>query len=388
MIDVAVVGAGPGGLSCAARLASEGFDVGVFEEHAEVGVPTHCTGVVSPELSEFFKLPDHVILNRLTAARLVSPTGYAAEILWDHSDREEIFVVDRRAMDAELARTATQAGAVVHFGARVESLTVGRTCVEIGLRGMPEVRARACVLAAGVAYAFHRQLGLGLPARLLHSAQLEVAAEPQAAVELHLGREVAPEGFLWMVPIHRPGGTALKIGAMARGNALGYLRRFLARPEVVARLKADPPRPVLRLLPLAPVARTFGDRLLVVGDAAGLVKPTTAGGIYYSVLSAALAAEVLVPCLRRDDLGGRALAAYEALWRSRLSRELRVGVWIRDCWSRFDDRDIDTMVRALGSREVLKLLKSAARFNWHSPLIFRLLRQEGIRGLVARSFIR
>lgn len=388
MIDVAIIGAGPAGLSCASRLATEGFDVAVFEEHPKVGVPTHCTGIISPELFEFFKVPDHAVLNRLGAARLISPTGFAAEIPWDHGDLEEIFVIDRRAMDAELARVATESGAVVHLGARVESLRVHATRIELGIGGDRTVRARACVLAAGVAYAFHRQLGLGLPGHLLHSAQLEVVAESQPAVELHLGHDVAPEGFLWSVPIVRAEGTALKIGVMAKGNALGYLRRFLSRPEIAARLKADPPRPVLRVLPLAPVRRTFGNRLLAVGDAAGLVKPTTAGGIYYSVLSAVLASEVLAACLRSDDLGERALAAYEGLWRARLGRELRVGMWIRNCWARFNDGDVDTMVQAFGSREVLEVLRSAARFNWHARLILSLLQQQGIKSLIARSLFR
>ena len=61
-----------------------------------------------------------------------------------------------------------------------------------------------------------------------------------------------------------------------------------------------------------PIARTFADRVLAIGDAAGIVKATTGGGIYYSLVSAAAAAEVLAPALRRDALGARVLQAYEA----------------------------------------------------------------------------
>ena len=61
--------------------------------------------------------------------------------------------------------------------------------------------------------------------------------------------------------------------------------------------------PRYKLLPLAPIRRTFSDRVLAVGDAAGLVKATTGGGIYYSVVSARAAAETLAPALRQDTLG-------------------------------------------------------------------------------------
>ena len=51
-----------------------------------------------------------------------------------------------------------------------------------------------------------------------------------------------------------------------------------------------PPR--LKILPLGAIERTYADRLLAIGDAAGLVKPTTGGGIHYSIVSASIAADV------------------------------------------------------------------------------------------------
>jgi flavin-dependent dehydrogenase len=145
---------------------------------------------------------------------------------------------------------------------------------------------------------------------------------------------------------------------------------------------------VLRLLPVAPPRRTYGARTLLVGDAAGLTKPLTGGGIFYSLLSASLAAETLEEGLALDDLGARRLARYEARWRQRLGRELRTGGWFRHLLANFTDRELDAFVRAVGSDDVRALIHATARFNWHRSVILALVRQPGIKSILLRSLFR
>ena len=112
---------------------------------------------------------------------------------------------------------------------------------------------------------------------------------------------------------------------MAHGNAGACLDAFLARPEVRARLLDEPSRPVRRLLPLKPIARTWLDRVLVVGDAGGFTKPTTGGGIFYSLLTASLAAATLVEGFGQGRLDEAFLARYERRWQERLGADLQDG---------------------------------------------------------------
>ena len=386
MRDVAVIGAGPAGLLAARRLAEAGLDVSVLEEHPAVGRPTHCTGVISLETAALAKIPDEIILKRLTHARLLSPGGARCDLRWHGEGSEEILVIDRDAFDRELAEQAAVAGALIETGARVDGLAVDDDGVSLTV-GTRTVKARAVILACGVSYRFQRQLGLGLPGRLAHTAQIEVDAEAADVVELHFGRDVAPDGFLWTVPISR-GRPGLKIGVLTRGDAGVCLDRFLARPEVRARLLSTPRRPVRRLLPLQPIAKTYAERLLVVGDAGGFTKPTTGGGIYYSLLSASLAVETLLEAFDEGALDEERMSRYETRWQAELGQEFRVAGWLREFLTGRTDADIDRLVRASSSDAVQAVICRTARFNRHRGVILALLREPGIASMLLRSLFR
>ena len=143
-----------------------------------------------------------------------------------------------------------------------------------------------------------------------------------------------------------------------------------------------------RLLPLGPLARTYAERVVAVGDAAGLTKPTTGGGIFYSLLSGALAAETLAEALRRDQLGASALGTYERRWKARLDPHLRVSSYLRRLYMRLADDEVETLVAALASDELRGEIRRTANFNWHGTLIRTLLREPGIKSILIRSLFR
>jgi geranylgeranyl reductase family protein len=384
-MDVVIVGGGPAGLLAASRCAEAGLDVLLFEEHPAIGEPTHCTGIVSLETAEFAKVPEEIVLSRLSRARLHAPDGQAYELAWDGP--EQILAIDRAAFDRELARQAGVAGAQIRTGARVDSVIAGADSAEVFVQGST-VRARACVLACGVAYRFQRRLGLGLPGQVVHTAQLEVPARPTDGVDLYFGQAVAPRGFGWAVPVGRNGHTRLKVGVMAQGHAAAALDGLLARPDIDERLAGSPGRPIQRVLPLQPVPKSYGDRVLIVGDAGGFTKPTTGGGIFYSLLTASLAAETLVEAFKHDRFDAELLSRYERRWRQRLGRELMVGGWLRRLVAELPDAAIATLLKGLAQEDVQAVMRGTARFNWHADVILALLRRHGPARLLRRALLR
>jgi flavin-dependent dehydrogenase len=178
---------------------------------------------------------------------------------------------------------------------------------------------------------------------------------------------------------------AARIGLMASSSAAARFGRYAAGLAARFDLPAALGRPRVKLLPLGPVRRTFGDRLIAVGDAAGLAKPTTGGGIYYSLLSGRLGGEVLAEALREDRLSAAALRPYETRWQARLGPELRAGLAFRTLAARFDDRAVDALLELAAVDGIVPLLRRTANFNWHRATALALLRNPGFRRIVLNT---
>jgi geranylgeranyl reductase family protein len=384
MHDVIVVGAGPGGLYTALRLAADGYDVAVLEEHEASGTPVHCTGVLAAEAYDEFELPRDAILNTLKTAHFCSPSGHIVEYT---TPSLEVLVVDRPIFDLALQNRARQAGVAMLFGAKVTAVDVKADGVAVRSADGSVRNARAAVLACGASYSLQRRLNLGAPPVFLQSGQIELPTATPKQVEIHFGRSVAPKGFAWVVPIHRGTRRCARVGLMCGRHAANYLTHFLSRVSVSWGLSPGALQPRYKLLPLAPIRRTFSNRVLAVGDAAGLVKATTGGGIYYTIVSADIAAEVLSGALRRNALAADTLQKYEAEWRRRLGAELRAQQALRTLAHWLTDKDIEALFELARTDGVRPLIHRFARFNHHRELILSLFKHPPARRVLFRQLL-
>jgi len=382
--DVLVVGGGPAGLRTAAQLAGQGLRVRVLEEHARIGEPVHCTGIVGSEAFRLPNVPRTAQLGELQAARFHSPAGLTLPYVGPSG---EACVIDRGVLDRALGDQAVRAGAELVTDARVVSLTLEPRGVAVDVRtpsGPRVERAAVCVLACGASYRFQRRLGWGLPALFMVGAQAEARVRSAEALDVFCAPDVVPPGFGWLVPFERGGELRAKVGVMTSARPRAALKRLVESLLVRGQL-VDPPGPIItRLLPLGPLSRTFGDRVLAVGDAAGLVKPTTGGGIYYSLLSAGWAATAVSEAFDRSDFSAASLGAYEEMWRSELGAELRMGMRFRRFAARLTGRDLDDLIDLALRDGVMSVVRAHARFDWHGTLLRALVRHPGIAQILLR----
>lgn len=387
MHDVIIVGGGPAGLRTGALLAGRGWDVVLLEEHVNAGEPVHCTGVLAAEAYDELDLPRDPVLNALTEVTFVAPSG---DRIVYRTPTIEALVVDRRLFDQQLQDRARSAGVTVLSGRRVTDVSTTRSGATITFADGSTMMARAAVLACGANYTFQRRLGMGMPQVFLQSAQVECPAGRFDAVQVHFGHRVAPSGFAWVVPVRRGEMSMARVGLMCEGNAAQHFRRFAERVAASCGLPeaSDPAmEPRSKMLPLAPLRRTYADRILAVGDAAGLVKATTGGGIYYSLLSAHIAADTLDESLRTDRLSADGLEPYQRAWRRRLGPELEAQLSLRLLANRMDDEQIDELFELAQTDGIMPIVRRTARFNQHRDLIISLFKHPPARRLFFRHAI-
>jgi digeranylgeranylglycerophospholipid reductase len=380
MHDIIIIGAGPAGSLAAYRLAARGHKVLVLEKKPRPGMKTVCTGIIGQECADVFNIDERAILRKVNTASLFSPSGKRLHL---RRAEPQACIIDRTAFDTAMAEQAQQAGAEYHFNRRVQNVIVenDHTTVTVEYRGKAQViPSRVVVIASGFNPGLIRRLGLGEFRDFTIGVQTEVKSPDTDEVEVYFG-DMAPGFFAWLVPTIPP---MARVGLLSRRNAGLYLKKWLA--ELAARGKIAPDEVGIKYggIPLRPLSRTCGERLVVIGDAAGQVKPTSGGGIYYGLLSTEIAAEILHKALQDDDLSAKRLARYERGWRKKLGREIRTGYWFRRLFERMNHRQIDrifAIVKAVGIDEALLKAEDLA-FDWHGRTIMRLLKYQ----MVAKTF--
>jgi digeranylgeranylglycerophospholipid reductase len=288
-------------------------------------------------------------------------------------------ILDRVAFEIGMAEKAQDAGAEYLFDSRVRDIFTekDRISVVVSVRGEEcTIPAKAAVVATGFAPSLIRRLGSGDYRDFTIGVQVEVTARNIDEVEVYFG-EVAPGFFGWLVPTMP---SKVRVGLMSRRKAGYYLKKWLEK--LLARGAILPPADKIcyGAIPLRPLTHTYGERLIMVGDAAGQVKPISGGGIYYGLLSADIAVKTLNRALEDNDLSAKRLSVYQREWRKLLGRELTIGYWTRKLFERLSEQQIDHIFKALKSRGIDRTLLEAEElaFDWHSRTILRMLKYRTI----------
>jgi len=277
--------------------------------------------------------------------------------------------------DMAMANRAQGKGAQYVLNSPVRDIEVGDDGVRIEATRQGQrlnLEARAVVIATGFGSRLVGGLGLGKIGDFVMGAQAEVEAIGVDEMEVYFGQEVAPGFFAWLVPTSPP--KAL-VGLALRRSSKFYLRKLMSSLLARRKIASAEAEPCYRAIPLKPLSRTYSQRLVVVGDAAGQVKPTTGGGIYYGLLCADIAANNLHRALKADDLSAKSLASYEREWKKKLERELKICYYARKFYEHLSDKQIDRIFDIIKSRGIDKVLfeKDDLAFDWHGEVILKLL---------------
>ncbi|MBF8264205.1 MAG: NAD(P)/FAD-dependent oxidoreductase [Dehalococcoidia bacterium] len=372
MFDVVIIGAGPAGSHTARRLGELGYRVVVVEEHKQIGEPACCTGILGKDCLDEFPIPPELIWLQTGTARFYTPSGSSFTL---SKEPAQAYILDRVGLDRALAARAEKAGVEYLLHNKAHEITWKNTGVEVTIKngGPPsKLEAKAAVLACGPSNLLARGLGWGDIGDWVLGAQAEVELRSAPEVEVYMGQNIAPGFFAWLVPTTP--GMALA-GLLCRQNPAGRIKTFLDKLCKDGKILSSQVKISYGRVPLQPRQKTYGERVLAVGDVAGQVKPTTAGGIYYGFLGAEIAAQVLHHALQRNDFSAQFLSRYQREWKKRLGKEIRVGYWARRYYETLNDKQIEDVVNHLRNSGFLQSVYQSQEFSfdWHSIAIIKTL---------------
>ena len=350
--DLVVVGAGPAGCMAASLLAPD-HQVCLLEDHAVSGEPVQCTGLVSDRVMRLAGT-DCPVLNSIYGARLHFPGGGTISI---RSQERKAAVIDRASFDRLLAEKAMDAGAEILYSNRYIDHSVSSQGVNLRYRqgDIKDMQTRLLVGADGQNSAVGRSLGNNGPKEWVRGLQvdLDVHGDRPDMVDIFAGNEVAPGFFAWSLPC----GDFTRVGlcvSWEHGPPNIYLRRLLDSLQL-----SD--AKVLRRhngrIPLGGRPRSYGDRVLLIGDAAGQVKPVSGGGLQPGLSAARCLALTAREALENDRLDSKSLSVYERRWKKAVGKELRNGYRLRRVYVRLSDDKMDEAFHILNKDDVMGILQ-------------------------------
>ena len=258
----------------------------------------------------------------------------------------------------------------------MKSLEVQKHSVGINYRsteaGPASLQAQVAIITTGVNGSLNQALGLAHPRQYLRAVQAEMTLPPNGhgnATRVFVGQGVAPGAFGWEIPL---GNNRWRVGLMTEQNPDPYFAKLVRRVSPHADLST------LQIdrkgIAQASVGHCVADRVIAAGEAAGHIKTTTGGGIYYGLLSAELVADVVIRAFRSKNFSTRTLGEFERYWRSTFGNELMVGYFARKLASHFSDRQIDKFFDAANATNLLVRLNGRLKFDWHHRALLATLR--------------
>ncbi|MCM8781472.1 MAG: NAD(P)/FAD-dependent oxidoreductase [Candidatus Omnitrophica bacterium] len=387
MYDVAVIGAGPTGSYLAYQTQKAGFKTIVIEEHPCIGEPSFCAGIVGKEVFERLSIPEDSVQSRINSLTIYSPNGESANLT---AKNTSAFILNRVNFDRQLAHLAMDEGASFLMSTRCTDISVGNGGVKIKLTTSPitetEIKAKTCVLAVGAYYGLHKKLGLSVPKNFLDCSQTEVEIkEPLKHIEIYLGNDIAPGSFAWVVPVDS---NRARIGVSTRRNSLFYLLNLLSKRQIKNRIKDKKPILRRRIIPIDTIDKTYLERVLVIGDSAGQVKPVTGGGIFYGLLCARLASETILSAFKKEDFSQRFFKTYELRWKKLIGLELKVGRFVRRFMNSLTDENLHSLVVTFRKDTKIKnILEKYQAFDWHKDVILSLLRTPSLSAKIYKRLL-
>jgi geranylgeranyl reductase family protein len=376
--DVIIAGGSVSGLLAGREIAAKGLSVAILEEDAEIGTPEHCGGLVSINgIQNLGIIPSsNAIENKIKYARIFS----YSKIFELNAEEQKVIVLDRRVFDKQIAFQTQRLGGDIRVRCSMRSISQKNDSGNdddhhhyyYDVRTSEgNLKCNYFVDARGVTSILQRNRE-----GVLQSAQYEVYASwiESDTIEVKFDSERYPGFFAWIIPTGR--GKA-KVGVAGKSiNPANALKSYMDSKgqsySVIRKVYA----PIWVRGPLETFV--FG-RTLIIGDAAGQTKPTTAGGIYTCGMGGIFAGRAIAEAIQQNN--DKLLYDYPKNWFSIFKEEFDKMIIARHLLERLDNKAIDELFSTITQVETEQLSKTGD-FDFHSSALAKMLGAKGAAKII------
>lgn len=345
---VSIIGAGPSGSFAGMLLARQGHDVTIYEDHEEIGRPVACTGIVTRALFDVIEKDKSYIVNELEGVDVIGPNGEKT-----HIPLKE-YVICRVRFDNFVADKARDAGARIELGHRYIGRDGNTLLFRVNNGQTIKQKTDILIGADGPLSRVAQTTGIGNRNPFWVGMQATIKAKFDPEVFTVWFGSIAPGFFAWSVPENSEF-SRVGVAVTKDKNCAQCFQRVMKMVggEIVDRQGA--PIPIYNHHSVIEKGNTF-----LVGDAAGLVKDTTGGGIVTGLLSS----KILAESIRTGTSYSRNVKP--------LRRELWIHSKLRKMLNRFSDNDYARLIRWMNNKRVQNILYRYPR-EYPSRFLFKLL---------------
>ena len=380
--DVVIVGAGPTGGRSATHLASLGHRVLMLEEHTEIGRPFQCAGLVTPRAMQEVGLFDSV-LEEVDGARIHGPSGTLVPVGTEGKLRT--YVVCRKKFDQGVVQQGMQAGATLWLDSRPVDAEVNENNVKLKVESDGAIIDLSCKLLIGCDGAHsctRRHFKMGRPKEMMIGFQAEVLGYDgnERWLDMYSGSEIAPGFFAWVIPSgfgsHRIGVWSTPERLKGRSVEQCY-EDLMNHPLWKSRFQNI--KEIARFcgpIPSGMVKKTVRDRVMLLGDAAGMAKPTTGGGIGPGFKQISGILEPLDAAIKSNNLSEKQLTKITSKHFKAMKKDQEKARKLRNLLvSDVLDGELDLHFDNFAKPEVLKLINEIGDIEKPVPLGLALLKK-------------
>lgn len=348
--DIAVVGGGPAGSKTAQKAAQAGAKVLLVEAKKEVGKPIKCAGIITKRAFQVSDLPNSQIIRSIKGAKVFSSGKKRLEF---KTETPRSDVINRANFDQALLKKAEKAGATIKRSTEAYDFEYPYLKVQKDGKSS-KIKTKILIGADGPQSKTREWLGLPSPPRKIHGNQVKIKTKKDldSLVNLYFNNDHFRDFFGWTIPTEE---NRARVGLgttepKALKESLQYiLKNYHPQAEIIKRQGG--------IIPIGFSKQTYTKGGLIVGDAAGQVKPTSGGGIFTGLSCAKIAGRTAAKKAKKDKIKASDLAEYEKKWKEKLERELRFGYFVSKVWKHSPNFLISHLLGTLNEEKIKEKIK-------------------------------